>query len=84
METKFNQLKDYFKANPGTPLILAFMVLLVSAAVLLIADRSNDADNVANYAFYSLVLGIAIQVTVTIRETRKHSHPGDSSPPDSA
>ncbi len=84
METKFNQLKDYFKANPGTPFILAFMVLLLSAAVLLISGRSNDADSVANYAFYSLVLGIAIQVTVTVRESRKHSHPTDSRPPDSA
>ena len=84
METKLNQLKDYFKANPGTPFILAFMILLLSAAALLAIGRPKDADNVANYAFYSLVLGIAIQVIVTIRESRKHPHPGDSRPPDPA
>jgi len=83
METKLNQLKDYFKANPGTPFILAFMILLLSAATLLSIGRPNDADNVANYAFYSLVLGIAIQVIVKIRASRKHSQPNDSRPPDS-
>ena len=84
METKFHQLKNYFKANPGTPFILAFMTLLLSAAALLAIGRPSDADNVANYAFYSLVLGISIQVIVTIRESRKHSHPSDSRPPDPA
>jgi hypothetical protein len=84
MEKKLNRLKDYFKANPGTPFILAFMILLLSAAALLATGRPNDAGNVANYAFYSLVLGIAIQVVVTIRESRKHSHPSDSRPPDPA
>jgi hypothetical protein len=84
METKLNQQKDYFKANPGTPFVVAFMILLLSAAALLAIDRPNEADNVANYAFYSLVLGIAIQVIVTIRESRKHSHPGDNRPPDPA
>jgi len=84
METKLNQLKNYFKANPGTPFILAFMILLLSAAALLTTGKPNEADNVANYAFYSLVLGIAIQVIVTIRESRKHSHPSDIRPPDPA
>ena len=84
METKLKQLKDYFKTNPGTPFILLFMILLLSAATLLVIGQPNDADNVANYAFYSLVLGIAIQVIVTIRESRKHSHPIDSRPPDPA
>jgi hypothetical protein len=84
MEQKLNRLKDYFKANPGTPFILAFMILLLSAGALLTTGRTNDANNVANYAFYSLVLGIAIQVVVTTRESRKHSHPSDSRPPDQA
>ena len=84
METKINQLKVYFKANPGAPFILAFMILLLSAAALLTTGRANDADNIANYAFYSLVLGIAIQVGVVIRESRKHAHSNDSRPSDSA
>jgi hypothetical protein len=77
-------LKDYFKANPGAPFILAFMILLLSAGSLLATGRPNEANNVANYAFYSLVLGIAIQVGVVVRESRKHPHPSNSRPPDSA
>ena len=77
-------MKGYFKANPGTPFILAFMILLVSAAALLTTGRPNEADSIANYAFYSLVLGIAIQIGVVIRESRKHSHPSDNSPSDSS
>jgi hypothetical protein len=75
---------DYFNANPGTPFVLAFMILLLSAAALLAIGRPKDADNVANYAFYSLVLGIAIQVIVTMWESRKHSQPTDSRPPEPA
>lgn len=48
------------------------MILLVSAAVLLIAGRPDDANNVADYAFYSLVIGTVIQTGVSLREGRKH------------
>jgi hypothetical protein len=84
METKLNQLKDYFKANPGAPFILAFMTLLISAGALLTTGRPNEADNFANCAFYSLVVGIAIQIGVVIRESRKHSHSSDNRPSDSS
>ncbi len=84
MKTNLNQLKNYFKANPGAPFIILFMILLLSAAILLTTSRPNEADNIANYAFYSLVLGIVIQIGVVIRESRKHSHSSDSRPSDSA
>jgi hypothetical protein len=73
-------LKSHFKENPGTPFILGFMVLLVSAAVLLVAGRSDEANATAVYAFYALVLGIIIQVAVIVREGRKHSHSNDHKP----
>jgi hypothetical protein len=65
-------LKSYFKENPGTPFILGFIILLVSAAVLLVAGKSDEANATAVYAFYSIVLGIIIQVVFIIREERKH------------
>jgi hypothetical protein len=49
------------------------MVLLISAAALLIANKTNEANSVADYAFYSLVIGIVIQIGVVLREGRKHS-----------
>ena len=50
------------------------MILLVSAAVLLVTGNSDEANATAVYAFYSIVLGIIIQVGVILREGRKHSH----------
>ena len=82
MDPRLNQLKDYFRSNPGAPFILAFMVLLLSAAALLTAGRQREADNVANYAFYALVVGIVIQIGVAVREERRHSHRRDNSPSD--
>ena len=76
-------MKSYIQANPGTPFIITFMVLLLLAAALLAYTRTSEANNVADYAFYSLVLGIAIQIAVIVREERKHSHrrgSNDSSP----
>ena len=70
---KSKRLKNYFKANPGTPFILAFMVLLVSAAMLLLSGNTSEANSIADYAFYSLALGIIIQVGVVVREGRKHT-----------
>jgi hypothetical protein len=73
-------VKSYFKSNPGTPFILAFMVLLISAAALLIANNTNEANIIAEYAFYSLVLGIVIQVGVVVREGRKHPRSNGNRP----
>jgi hypothetical protein len=66
-------VKRYFKGDPGTPFILAFIVLLVSAAALLVAGKTSEANSVAIYAFYSLVLGLIIQLGVVVREGRKHT-----------
>ncbi len=60
------------------------MVLLLSAAGLLIANERNEANSFADYAFYSLVIGIVIQVGVVVREERKHSHSNGNRPPNSS
>jgi len=73
-------LESYFKANPGTPFILAFMVLLVSAAVLLLEGKSVEANLTGVYAFYSIVLGIIFQLGVIVREGMKHSRSSDDKP----
>jgi hypothetical protein len=75
-------VRSYFQANPGTPFIVAFIVLLLAAAALLASARTSEANKVANYAFYSLVIGIAIQVGVVVREEGKHSHRRDNNPSD--
>jgi hypothetical protein len=54
------------------------MVLLISAAALLVAGKTDEANRVADYAFYSLVIGIVIQIGATVREERKRTRAGDS------
>ena len=73
-------MKSYFKASPGTPFVLAFIVLLVSAAALLVAGKSGEASDTGVYAFYAIVLGIIIQLGVIVREGRKHSRSSDDKP----
>jgi hypothetical protein len=73
-------LKSYIKAKPGTPFILAFMLLLVSAAVLLLAGKSDEANATGIYAFYAIVLGVIIQVGSIVREGRKHPRSSDNKP----
>jgi hypothetical protein len=70
-------LMIYLKENPGTPFVLAFMVLLVSAGALLLVDQSVEAYVAGVYAFYSIVLGVVIQVGVIVRDGRKHSQSND-------
>lgn len=77
-------MKTYFRANPGTPFILGFMALLVSAAVLLTSGNADAANSIAGYAFYSLVLGIAIQIGVVVKESRKHDLPSNDKSSDSS
>jgi len=60
------------------------MTLLVSAAALLIAGDTNDANNAADYAFYSLVIGVIIQIGIVVREGRKDSLSNSNRSPDSA
>ena len=77
---RFDQLKRDFKANPGTPFILTFMVLLEHAGVLLAGGAPDAAGTVANYAFYALVLGIAIQAGAIVYFGRKRSRSISNSP----
>jgi len=49
-------------ANWGVPFVLGFMVLLVVAAVCLAFGLEWLANEVAVYAFYSLVAGVVLQL----------------------
>ncbi len=74
---KLGRLKNYFRANPGTLFILAFQVLLLSAAVLQAVGNSSTANEVAIYGFYALVAGVAIQIGVSVREEKKRDRTGN-------
>jgi uncharacterized membrane protein HdeD (DUF308 family) len=65
-QISFNQielkLKGYVKENWGSPFIMAFILLLVVAAVFLSAGSASLADTLAVYGFYALVAGVLLQI----------------------
>jgi hypothetical protein len=68
-QTKFS---DYFKQNWGSPFIVAFILLLLTAAVLLSAGSANWAEEVALYAYYTLVAGVVLQIVCFVKYRKKN------------
>jgi hypothetical protein len=73
-ESKKVKLKGYIRDNWGAPLIIAFIILLLSAACSLSIGLSSFADTLAVYAFYALVMGVALQLFCYLRY-QKTDHP---------
>jgi hypothetical protein len=73
-------LRKYFRANPGALFIIAFQILLLSAALLFVEGDFRQASELSVYAFYALVIGVAVQVWVAVREERKRAPTGSDDP----
>ena len=72
---------SYLKENWGAPFIIAFMVMLITCAYLLAYGNEAAANGLAVYAYYSLVIGVVLQLTVFIREKRGRSeHQAENDP----
>jgi hypothetical protein len=67
------KLKGYVKENWGSPFIVGFMLLLVSAAVSLSEGLSSLADGIAVYAFYALIVGVILQLVCFVKYREKVS-----------
>jgi protein-S-isoprenylcysteine O-methyltransferase Ste14 len=65
------RVKGYAKENLGAPFIVVFMLLLIVAAVSLSAGWSSLADTIAIYAFYALVVGVALQLICFMKYPRR-------------
>ncbi|MDW8045477.1 MAG: hypothetical protein RMJ31_06890 [Nitrososphaerota archaeon] len=57
----------YFRENPGAVFIIGFQILLIYAAGALINGETSLANEVAIYAYYSLVVGVVLQLIAFIR-----------------
>jgi len=61
------RLKGYLRENWGSPLVVAFMALLMVAAGFLSVGSEEIANKVAVYAYYSLALGVILQLVCYLR-----------------
>lgn len=59
------------RENPGAPLIIAFIVNLVAAAVALALDRVDLADRFAEVAYFFLAGGVILQLISLILSRRR-------------
>jgi hypothetical protein len=57
-----HRLWHYLRKNWGAPFVVAFMVLLIVSAIELSLGLSDSANGTAVYAFYGLVVGVALQI----------------------
>lgn len=65
----------YFREKLSAPYILAFMALLITCAFLLVFKLEPVAEQVANVAYFLLVVGVGIEVyqMVKNKERRKQN-----------
>jgi len=53
--------------NLGAPFVIGFQILLLTCAGLVIQGNSSLANEVAIYAYYSLVIGVFLQLISFLR-----------------
>ncbi len=59
--------RAYVRENPGSPLVLAFVALLVAAAVAFSYGLGGPADQLSECAYAALVLGVVLQAVAAAR-----------------
>jgi undecaprenyl pyrophosphate phosphatase UppP len=67
------KLKGHVKKNWGSPFIVGFILLLVSAAVSLSEGLSSLADGIAVFAYYALIVGVILQLVCFVKYREKVS-----------
>lgn len=61
----------YHKTNLSSAFILDFMILLVLCAICLMIKAARIAEQIANLAYFLLVIGVAMEAVAFFREGRK-------------
>jgi hypothetical protein len=61
-KSKKVKLPGYVRVNWGAPFIIAFIILLFSAALSLSIGFSFSAETLARGSFYALVIGVILQL----------------------
>lgn len=61
------RIRAYLKQKPSALFIIGFMFLLIICAILLILKLERIAEELANIAYFSLVIGVGIEVYKMIK-----------------
>lgn len=61
------RIRRYLRDNPGASFVIGFQLLLLVCAGLLILGNSVWAEGVAVAAYFSLVIGVVVQLFSLIR-----------------
>ena len=67
------RIKRYFIRNPAAFFIIGFQVLLLVCVGLLISGSSFWAEGVAVVAYFSLVIGVVLQLISFLRHREDES-----------
>lgn len=61
----------YFKEKPSAPFIKGFMFILIICAILLILKLERTAEYLADIAYFSLVIGVGIEVYQFVKHGKR-------------
>ena len=61
------KLMTFFRKDLARIFILGFMILLISCAFLLIFKAEETAEEVANVAYFLLVIGVGMKFVSIVR-----------------
>ena len=61
---------EFFRKDFARFFIVAFMVLLISCAFLLILKKEKIAEEVANVAYFSLVIGVVMEFILMMKQRK--------------
>ncbi len=64
-------VRGYVRNNWGSPFIIVFMLLLISVGVTLSMGLYYQANDIAVYAFYALVIGVILQLLCFLKVPKK-------------
>ena len=65
------RIKNYFRRNPEILFIVGFQVILLVCAGSLILGNSFCAEGVAVVAYFSLVIGVVLQLISFLRHRER-------------
>ena len=60
----------YFHKKPSAPYIMLFIILLLSCAILMMVKLEPIAEQVANVAYFLLVVGVGIEFYQLIKKKK--------------